>query len=121
MGDPIPYYKHFVAEIECKFEFGDSIDWLEKKSEEFLNKLEISVVNKMYHKFEPQGISLLYILASSHMAVHSWPENNYLHIDLITCSQKDSRETVDAALKSTFVDFKYALQELSYNKHSKSE
>ena len=29
---------------------------------------------------------MIYVLTTSHLSVHSWPENSYLHIDLLTCS-----------------------------------
>jgi S-adenosylmethionine decarboxylase len=40
------------------------------------------------HKFKPRGITGVVLLAESHISVHSWPEINYLAIDLFTCGNK---------------------------------
>jgi len=45
--------------------------------------LEIAI-----HKFSPQGITGVVLLAESHVALHSWPEINYLAIDIFTCGTK---------------------------------
>ena len=45
--------------------------------------LEVSI-----HKFSPQGITGVVLLAESHIAVHSWPEYNYMAIDIFTCGDK---------------------------------
>lgn len=42
----------------------------------------------MIHKFSPQGITGVILLAESHIALHSWPEFNYLAIDIFTCGEK---------------------------------
>jgi S-adenosylmethionine decarboxylase len=41
-----------------------------------------------YHKFNPQGLTGVLLLAESHIALHSWPEFNFLAIDIFTCGNK---------------------------------
>lgn len=40
------------------------------------------------HKFLPQGITGVVLLAESHIAIHAWPEYDYLAIDIFTCGDK---------------------------------
>jgi S-adenosylmethionine decarboxylase len=40
------------------------------------------------HKFQPQGITGVILLAESHIAIHIWPELNYMAIDIYTCGDK---------------------------------
>lgn len=40
------------------------------------------------HKFLPRGITGVILLAESHIALHSWPEREYLAIDIFTCGEK---------------------------------
>lgn len=40
------------------------------------------------HKFSPQGITGVVLLAESHIALHLWSEFNYLAIDIFTCGDK---------------------------------
>ncbi len=36
-------------------------------------------------QFEPQGITAFCLLSESHLAVHTWPEKDFVGIDLFTC------------------------------------
>ena len=40
------------------------------------------------HKFSPQGVSGVAIIAESHISIHTWPEYNYTAIDIFTCGDK---------------------------------
>lgn len=40
------------------------------------------------HKFSPYGITAFVLLAESHISMHSWPEKNYLAVDIFTCGDK---------------------------------
>jgi len=51
------------------------------------NKYGFSVLNKIEHQFEPQGFTLLYLLSESHLSIHTFPEKNYVAIDLYTCKK----------------------------------
>ncbi len=50
-------------------------------------KLGLTVVDRNIKRFEPQGLTLVYMLSESHIAMHSWPERRYLHVDLVTCKK----------------------------------
>lgn len=40
------------------------------------------------HKFLPQGITGVILLAESHIAIHTWPQWNYVAVDIFTCGGK---------------------------------
>jgi S-adenosylmethionine decarboxylase proenzyme len=44
-----------------------------------------TILNKIEHIFEPQGLSILYLLSESHISIHTFPERNYIAFDLYTC------------------------------------
>lgn len=44
------------------------------------------VVETACHRFEPQGMTLVYILSESHFTIHTYPENNYLSLDIYICN-----------------------------------
>jgi len=54
------------------------------------------------HKFEPQGITGVVLLAESHIALHLWPEYKYLAIDIFTCGDKATPDKSLAYLKEVF-------------------
>ena len=45
-----------------------------------------NVMNTAQFKFEPEGLTRVYILSESHFAIHTYPECNYLSIDLFICN-----------------------------------
>lgn len=63
------------------------------------------------HKFSPQGISGVAVIAESHISIHAWPEYNYLAIDVFTCGQTDPYQAVDS-LKKSFNPEKIQLEEI---------
>lgn len=44
---------------------------------------------KVYvHKFLPQGMTGVVVLAESHITFHTWPEMKYLALDIFTCGEQ---------------------------------
>ena len=37
------------------------------------------------HRFEPQGVTAVGLLAESHISIHTWPERGYAACDIFTC------------------------------------
>ena len=82
----IPIVRHAVIEcagVESKLLQEDVFI---KNLEEIANELNLHIVNKIVHTFSPQGQSIVFILEESHLAVHTWPERGYVHVDMVTCS-----------------------------------
>lgn len=44
-----------------------------------------TIVSTQYKKFEPQGVSILYLLSESHFSIHTWPESQSCAIDFYHC------------------------------------
>jgi S-adenosylmethionine decarboxylase len=44
-----------------------------------------ALLNVIDHKFSPQGVTALALLAESHIAIHTWPDAGYAAIDIFTC------------------------------------
>lgn len=36
--------------------------------------------------FDPIGITAFGVIGESHVSVHTWPENRYAHVELLTCT-----------------------------------
>ena len=66
------------------------------ENEKELKEILIKAVKKanciplktVIHKFKPQGITGVVLLAESHIALHSWPEYDYIAIDIFTCGDR---------------------------------
>jgi S-adenosylmethionine decarboxylase proenzyme len=48
-----------------------------------------SIIEKTEHSFENNGFSIVYLLAESHISIHSFPEKNYFAFDLYSCRKYD--------------------------------
>ncbi|MHA1994745.1 MAG: adenosylmethionine decarboxylase [Candidatus Hodarchaeales archaeon] len=44
-------------------------------------------------EYSPYGLSVIFILVESHCHIHTWPEHNYLSLDLFVCEAKEKAET----------------------------
>ncbi|PWK62667.1 adenosylmethionine decarboxylase [Roseicyclus mahoneyensis] len=53
------------------------------------------------HRFSPQGITGVAVLAESHMSVHTWPEIGYAAFDVFMCGAADPWQAV-GVLKAAF-------------------
>ena len=108
---------HLIADF-----WGGKIIEDSKKIEEILIKaarkggntpLKIAV-----HKFSPQGITGVLLLAESHIAIHTWPEINYLAIDIFTCGEKAFPQKSLDYLKEVFQPKKFRVKEIKRGKRT---
>ncbi len=96
--------------VDCKT-LTDSPLELEKQMIHAAKLMEATVVDSVFHKFNPYGLSGVIVLAESHFAIHTWPEHNYAAIDLFTCGKIDSKKGIDY-LKEVFSPKKIQIKKL---------
>ena len=63
------------------------------------------------HKFSPQGVSGVAVLAESHISVHTWPEIGYGAFDVFMCGDAQPWKAVDV-LKKHFATGDVKVKEL---------
>jgi S-adenosylmethionine decarboxylase len=63
------------------------------------------------HKFSPQGVSGVAVLAESHISVHTWPEIGYGAFDVFMCGDAEPWRAVDV-LKEAFATDHVEVREL---------
>lgn len=78
--------RHLIVEV-----FGVNPKLLddEEKLKEILIQSALEAGGKicgvLFHKFEPQGVTGLVLIAESHISIHTWPEHGYAAMDIFTC------------------------------------
>jgi S-adenosylmethionine decarboxylase len=81
-----------VELLGCDFDLLNSVE----KTEEILisaaKKINTTVLNSYFHRFQPQGVTGVVVIEESHISAHNWPESGYSAIDVFTCGQTDPRE-----------------------------
>lgn len=56
-----------------------------KRFETLLIKSGFKILKKAEHYFENQGYTGLWLLAESHFAIHTFPEENKVYIEISSC------------------------------------
>jgi S-adenosylmethionine decarboxylase len=70
-------------------------------------KAKMTVVGSVWKKFKPQGLTGTILLSTSHMAVHFWPEKDFLHLDVFTCGEEgDPQIALDCIVSALGPDLK---------------
>jgi S-adenosylmethionine decarboxylase len=54
-----------------------------------------TVIETIAHQFSPQGVSVITMLAESHISIHTWPERGEAALDVFTCGEADCRYAGD--------------------------
>ena len=63
-----------------------------KEAREILDKVisksGLHVISSSFHQFKPYGLSAVYLLRESHLSIHTWPEYEYVALDVFTCGDE---------------------------------
>lgn len=82
--------KHLVVDI-IKINDTEKIEKVENIKvlmEQIIEENNLNVVGEVHKQFEPVGATCLYLLAESHLTCHTYPEKNYMALDLYCCNDK---------------------------------
>ncbi len=69
-----------------------------------------TLLNMITHRFEPQGVTGLALLAESHISIHTWPENGYAAVDVFTCGDHTMPEIACEVIRAEFFAKKHLLK-----------
>jgi S-adenosylmethionine decarboxylase proenzyme len=70
----------------CEADLDDEgflLDTLEKASD----AVGSTVLQRITQRFSPVGVSVILILAETHISVHTWPEHGYAAVDIFVCGE----------------------------------
>jgi len=74
----------------------DDYDYLYEVMCDAMSLANAHMLNLAGHKFEPQGVTLLALLAESHASIHTWPQEEYAALDVYTCGENmNTRRAVE--------------------------
>ena len=64
----------------------DDMQQCERLLDALVLATKLTKLESVSHRFTPQGISIIYLLSESHIAIHTWPEDGYGYITVTTCN-----------------------------------
>ncbi len=101
--DNFPYVDHYVFKLQkVTKEILTSKNKMQKLIGDFCKRHKLNVKDVNVAKFKGQGFSFTYIFSTSNLVVHTWPESNSLHFDLITCAPIYNKELLANSLVELF-------------------
>jgi S-adenosylmethionine decarboxylase len=78
--------KHCILELyDCDRSKLDDEAFLRDTITTAARRAGATLLNLITHRFEPQGVTGLALLAESHISIHTWPESGYAAVDVFTC------------------------------------
>lgn len=113
----MPLELHVLTAIiqNCSFEALNDAEYLMQLLEESARVASLTILETTMKRFEPYGVTGVSILGQSHIAIHTWPEQNRMFIDIATCSTIESAECVLqhilSAMKGTRVESQHLYTE----------
>ena len=58
-----------------------------------------TILKNYFYQFRPVGVSGLMFIAESHFSIHTWPEDCYAGLDILTCGEMYPQRAVDYLAK----------------------
>lgn len=95
--------QHLLLELyECDRAFLNEKDTIQKTLETAAREAGATVVESVFHHFNPHGISGIVVIAESHITIHTWPEHGYAALDIFTCGHREILDNIKESLILSF-------------------
>ena len=95
--------KHYLLNLYgCSFVLLDDQEYLIGLLEAAASSSGATVVNTIFKKFDPQGVTVLTLLSESHISIHTWPEKGEAAVDLFTCGDCDPKIGCDMIIEQLY-------------------
>jgi S-adenosylmethionine decarboxylase proenzyme len=100
--------KQILAEYYgCDKQILGSKEAIDRLLNDAINLSGANVISSTSNTFLSFGISVVYVIAESHVSIHTWPEHRYAAVDIFTCGGRVNpwiiQRHLKAALKSETV------------------
>jgi len=66
----------------------DDYENLDRQIRDILAFTHVAILESTHKKFQPQGVTILFLLAESHFSIHTWPEHRCCAIDFYHCGNR---------------------------------
>ena len=78
--------QHLLVDLYgCDSRVLDELEQVRGAVLEAASLVDATVLGVVEHQFEPQGVTVVVVIAESHVSVHTWPEHGYAAVDVFTC------------------------------------
>ncbi len=90
---------HLLLAYEgCEVDLEDEA-LLDRALREAIAAAGATILARTSTRFEPQGLSIVFLLAESHASIHAYPEHRSAFVDIFTCGTTCRPERFDEVLR----------------------
>ncbi len=94
---------HFIVElINCSPDRLRKVRDVKQIMDEVVQKSKTTAVKASFHQFQPEGVSGMFLIKESHIAIHTWPEESYAAADIFTCGKEMNPYIAIEVMKEKF-------------------
>ena len=80
--------RHLLLELfDCDSDAINNLENVKGALVEAAKRAQATIVDVVFHEFNPFGISGVVVIAESHLAIHTWPEYRYAAVDVFSCGE----------------------------------
>src|SRR5262249_37837125 len=73
--------------FDCDSESINNLEAVKSSLIEAAKRAQATIVDVVFHEFNPFGISGVVVIAESHLSIHTWPEYRYAAVDVFSCGE----------------------------------
>jgi len=79
----------------------DDVEAIERALKAAVEAAGATLLHLHLHRFTPNGVSGVAVLAESHISIHTWPERGYAALDIFMCGDAEPTKAI-AVLRAAF-------------------
>ena len=87
-----------VDMYECEGDLDDE-KFLSDTLEAAAKHAGAKILRRITQRFSPRGVTVILILAETHISIHTWPEYRYAALDIFICGESKDPEVAWAVIK----------------------
>ncbi len=100
MTEENSFGKHYVVDyMDCDPEILKQVEPVKELFLRAARDCGATLIDHVFHQYKPFGVSGVVLIAESHLAIHTWPENSYAGVDIFTCGKEMKAELAIEILK----------------------
>ena len=78
--------RHMLLELfDCELDAINNVETVKGALIEAAKRAQATIVDVVFHEFNPFGVSGVVVIAESHLSIHTWPEYRYAAVDIFSC------------------------------------
>jgi len=95
--------RHLLLELfDCDLDAITNLESVKGTLVEAAKRAQATIVDVVFHEFNPFGISGVVVIAESHLSIHTWPEYRYAAVDIFSCGETLQPEVAASYLVEQF-------------------